>query len=133
MKILANLTQKIVILTPFSPVFLSNLKNNAKNGFLGPKLVNIKIVGPNRCKKLWYIWDFMIFIFHRPSCRQSWISGWKHVRKNWTQFFFVSLGPYEEIKTKIKVVPKKSRQPLYFEVAALTTCRCVFQMSHNRG
>ena len=47
--------------------------------------------------------------------------------------FFVSLGPYEEIKTKIKVVPKKSRQPLYFEVAALTTCRCVFQMSHNRG
>ena len=24
--------------------------------------------------------------------------------------FFVSLGPYEEIKTNIKVVPKKSRQ-----------------------
>ena len=106
---------------PIFACFLSNLKNNAKNGFLGPKLVNNKIVGPNRCKKLWYIWDFMIFIFHRPSCRQSWISGWKHVRKNWTQFFFVSLDPYEEIKTKIKVVPKKSRQPLYFEIAALTS------------
>lgn len=48
----------------------------------------------------------------------------KPVGKN-GPIFLVSLVPYEEIKTKIKAVPKKSRYPLYCEIAVLTIVKTI--------
>ena len=50
-QVFSQFDQKNVISTPFS-LFLSNHKNIAKNGFIGPKLVNFRILVLNGCEKL---------------------------------------------------------------------------------